>query len=64
METTHQRYRAPSPQTRKIYSLKELAAVYDLGTQRAEELYERFGPTRSKLDTLMVAIRHSTNWKS
>ena len=54
----------PSPQARDTYSLDEFIAVYDLGAKRAEELYGRFGPTRSKLDTLMVAIRHSTNRKS
>lgn len=54
----------PSPQARDTYSLDEFIAVYDLGAKRAAELYERFGPSRSKLDTLMVAIRHSTSRKS
>ncbi|KSV61897.1 hypothetical protein N185_37525 [Sinorhizobium sp. GW3] len=62
MET--QRHITPPSPPRDTYSLDEFIAVYDLGAKRAAELYERFGPSRSKLDTLMVAIRHSTNRKS
>jgi hypothetical protein len=52
------------PPAREIYTLHEFATVYDLGAERAEELYERFGPMRSRLDTLMLVISQSKNWKS
>ena len=64
METLRPGPVPPSPQARGTYSLDEFATIYDLGAKRAEELYERFGPMRSKLYTLMVAIRHSTNQKA
>ncbi|MBB4184267.1 hypothetical protein GGE07_000893 [Sinorhizobium terangae] len=39
------------------YTLDEFTATYGLSRKRAEDLYRRFGPSRSKLDVLMSAIR-------
>lgn len=40
------------------YTLDEFTAAYGLSRKRAKDLYRRFGPTREKLDLLMLAIRH------
>ncbi|KQU95995.1 hypothetical protein ASD00_19770 [Ensifer sp. Root31] len=64
MRTIAQTDTSALPQARDIYTLHEFAAVYDLGIGRAHELYERFGPMRSRLDTLMLVISQSKNWKS
>lgn len=39
------------------YTLAEFAATYGLSLKRAKDLYRRFGPSRAKLDLLMLAIR-------
>ncbi|OOG61815.1 hypothetical protein B0E45_32270 [Sinorhizobium sp. A49] len=62
METHHRATQLSSPNC-EIYSLDEFAMVYDLSAKRALQLYKRFGPMRSKLDTLMLAIRRSRNSK-
>lgn len=43
------------------YSLEEFTRAYGLSAKRALELYARFGPVRSKLDTLMLVIARSRN---
>ncbi|MCB5203802.1 hypothetical protein LH464_15120 [Neorhizobium sp. T786] len=38
------------------YGLEEFRAAYDLPREKAQDLFDRFGPSKAELDAMMKAI--------
>lgn len=52
------------PRFRAIeYTLEEFRAAYDLPRDKAENLFDRFGPSKVELDVMMEAIHNRSTFK-